>query len=144
MMGVDTCVKNDCHPEATCTPQLDAKEGEPQYSCSCNAGWEGNGTTCEDANECVDETHECSDTQVCVNELGTYKCVCAIGAVDPDNDGVCERRYADLSPADETSCAVAEDHTMWCWGKASAAGNLHAYFGPHLATVQAAAVRTGT
>ncbi|XP_073234800.1 mucin-like protein [Porites lutea] len=49
------------------------------YNCSCPGGYRlsDDGYTCDDINECVDDRlFNCTDTQRCINDIGTYRCDC--------------------------------------------------------------------
>ena len=64
------------------------------YTCSCDLGWEvavdpdlsdpefpNRGPfMCVDLDECQENTHSCSDIEVCVNEQGSYRCECGENA----------------------------------------------------------------
>ncbi|CAI2356426.1 unnamed protein product [Caenorhabditis sp. 36 PRJEB53466] len=76
------CVVKPCHTDAECT---DLKRGP---KCSCNTGYQGNGTYCEDIDECAfsQDAREqllhfggCSRGSVCRNVPGNYKCDCLPG-----------------------------------------------------------------
>ncbi len=53
------------------------------YSCTCQAGFSFNGTTCVDINECTTNIaalkHDCKGSSTCLNTVGSYECKCAIG-----------------------------------------------------------------
>ena len=40
-VDIDECVSNPCHPNATCTNE------NGTFTCECDAGYEGNGFTCQ-------------------------------------------------------------------------------------------------
>lgn len=69
---VDECAngKHDCSVHANCT---NAPAGS--YSCKCIGGYEGNGTTCRDINECAIANGGCD--MFCLNRDGGYGCACA-------------------------------------------------------------------
>ncbi|XP_064150989.1 uromodulin [Loxodonta africana] len=65
---------SDCHSNATCV--LDGVA----TTCSCQAGFTGNGFLCVDLDECVTpEANNCSALSSCVNTPGSYACVCPAG-----------------------------------------------------------------
>eukprot|EP00820_Chromera_velia_P020075 Cvel_28753.t1-p1 / transcript=Cvel_28753.t1 / gene=Cvel_28753 / organism=Chromera_velia_CCMP2878 / gene_product=Fibrillin-1, putative / transcript_product=Fibrillin-1, putative / location=Cvel_scaffold3824:711-3151(-) / protein_length=369 / sequence_SO=supercontig / SO=protein_coding / is_pseudo=false len=55
--------------------------GDEHFSCTCNAGWTGNGFTCTDVDECSSGSHTCSDHPgtSCVNSEGSFECMCEEG-----------------------------------------------------------------
>ncbi|XP_078681199.1 uncharacterized protein LOC144916083 [Branchiostoma floridae x Branchiostoma belcheri] len=71
---IDPCEDNDCAPNVTvCVP-----EGF-NFSCRCNHGYEGDGKSCVDINECDIEQGLCANGGTCVNEDGGFSCVCLPG-----------------------------------------------------------------
>uniref|UniRef100_A0A8C3GBB6 EGF-like domain-containing protein n=1 Tax=Cyclopterus lumpus TaxID=8103 RepID=A0A8C3GBB6_CYCLU len=47
------------------------------YSCT---GFDGNGLTCADVNEC-NENNQCDPSAACINRLGSYRCSCLGGFI---------------------------------------------------------------
>ena len=70
---IDECLARPCHMNATCT------NNNGSYDCTCDSGFEGNGTYCVDKNEC--EEHPCHKHATCANRpngMG-YNCNCKNG-----------------------------------------------------------------
>lgn len=96
---VDECAlgTHNCDVNATCT---DTPDG---FICTCNEGFEGDGTVCQDFNECVEIPGVCGDNSVCTNEYGDYSCACQTDSSDCDVSLGCEVRHA----AYANTCATA-------------------------------------
>merc|ERR1712014_244354 len=62
---------NDCHKHAFC------QAGSNR--CVCDTGFEGNGKTCLDINECRRINNCDHDNANCRNTIGSYECTCKNG-----------------------------------------------------------------
>ncbi|XP_062617789.1 fibrillin-1-like [Saccostrea cucullata] len=81
---------------ATCT------DTEGSYKCSCNKGWQGNGSpNCTDVNECFVNTHNCVGLAMCVNTPGSFRCTCPKGYALAANKRSC---------VDINECALGTDN----------------------------------
>ncbi|XP_077350273.1 uromodulin-like isoform X2 [Lithobates pipiens] len=70
------CSDSDCHPNATCS------EFGGYGECTCKEGFAGDGTLCNDIDECAGYyTNNCNNYggNPCVNTIGSYTCVCRTG-----------------------------------------------------------------
>ncbi len=80
----------------------------------CAPGYIDDGNQCADIDECESEV-SCGEHALCVNEPGTFACVCEQGF--DDNGGVCELgRSQTLAGGDRHACRIKPDGTLWCWG----------------------------
>ena len=53
------------------------------YSCNCNDGYKNDDSSCEDINECLEDSHSCeSPAYKCENKIGGYDCICEEGYVE--------------------------------------------------------------
>ena len=71
------------------------------FTCGCNAGYSGDGVSCVDQNECLQDTDNCSADATCTNTVGSFTCECNPGY---QGDGVsCSSHCSDsLWNFDET------------------------------------------
>lgn len=66
-------VANKCNSNAQCINQAIG------FTCECNAGYEGNGFSCTDVDECVSEMPCAAIGGFCVDNDGTFSCGCLAG-----------------------------------------------------------------
>jgi EGF domain len=86
--GGSSCDDLECGEDAHC----EELEGEP--TCVCDDGYDGDGQTCTDVDECEDGLDECDDNASCTNTVGSYDCECFPGFI---GDGLeCEEVAAVL------------------------------------------------
>ncbi|KAL4596062.1 hypothetical protein ACB092_12G137200 [Castanea dentata] len=103
-IGVDKCevAQNTsnyvCRGNSTCI-NLKNRFG---YYCNCMVGHNGNPYLkygCQDINECdVKELNNCTSTQVCVNDIGSYHCLCIEGYNNLDGEARVPNRPAPKLP----------------------------------------------
>lgn len=77
-----TCANTTCDANATC------HEADGAPVCICNAGYAGNGTFCQDVDECAAGTHLCDPLATCANTGGSYTCTCPGGYEDTRGNGI--------------------------------------------------------
>ncbi|KAM3606136.1 uncharacterized protein V6R79_011362 [Siganus canaliculatus] len=81
----ETCLNasSACHPLAICNIH------QGSFYCQCRDGYEGNGTDCQDINECEQSQKQvCPDFSYCFNMNGSYICDCWEGF--QDNGTLCK------------------------------------------------------
>lgn len=93
---------NTCDENATC---INLPQG---FSCTCESGYEGDGQTCTNINECDLGTDNCDPRVDCVDTEGGFECgACPSGFEDVFGDGsFC--RDIDECTLDTDDCLVAE------------------------------------
>ncbi|ROT74691.1 thrombospondin II [Penaeus vannamei] len=71
----DPCLANNggCNANADCLTVNGA------VSCTCRAGYSGDGYTCTDVDECAVANGGCSASASCTNSVGSYQCSCLAG-----------------------------------------------------------------
>ncbi|KAI8514131.1 hypothetical protein Bbelb_084550 [Branchiostoma belcheri] len=88
----DECSTGDNHCDQLCNNTLGS------YECYCEDGYQLTDSLikpCEDLDECLDGTHNCSTSEECVNLAGGYKCVCPEGT--DRHDGLCVESNYDIA-----------------------------------------------
>ncbi|XP_043322862.1 adhesion G protein-coupled receptor E5 isoform X3 [Cervus elaphus] len=82
---------NECGPPSPmyCGSSADCQNTEGGYHCTCSPGFEPTSgatifqneseNTCQDVDECSSGKHQCDNSTVCVNTVGSYTCHCRQG-----------------------------------------------------------------
>ena len=96
-------------------------------NCVCDAGFEGDGESCDDIDECADDdANDCDENADCVNRDGGFSCECKDGFA---GDGrTCEEAGEACSEDDAAECSanagcVVEDGSPTCKCLAPFAGD---------------------
>lgn len=69
----DPCESNSCSIYAECIRDSDAPN---KYTCLCKVGFDGDGYSCYDVDECVEGMHDCDVNAECYNLVGHFECSC--------------------------------------------------------------------
>lgn len=78
--GTDNCGDN-----ATCNDLLVG------FECACNIGYEGDGTSCTEIDEC--DPNPCQNSGVCTDEVDNYSCSCPFGFFGPQCQDACDALF---------------------------------------------------
>lgn len=94
-----TCeVKNDCHPNAICTPT------DSSYQCVCSEGYVGDGYSCTLDATCRNDPYMCDMHASCLKRSGAYACECNTGYYGNGS-------YCALNPRQAGNFLIASDGT---------------------------------
>ncbi|XP_037688644.1 nidogen-2 isoform X2 [Choloepus didactylus] len=108
-----------CDTTAQCHPGTGV-----HYTCECAPGYQGDGRSCMDVNECATGFHRCGPNSVCINLLGSYRCECRSGyefagdrhtcilIAPPPNP--CEDGTHTCAPAEQAQCIHQGGSTFSC------------------------------
>uniref|UniRef100_A0A8C0XLL7 Nidogen-1 n=1 Tax=Castor canadensis TaxID=51338 RepID=A0A8C0XLL7_CASCN len=72
-----------CDTNAACRPGPGT-----QFICECSIGFQGDGRTCHDIDECSEQPSVCGSHAICNNHPGTFRCECVEGYRFSD-EGTC-------------------------------------------------------
>ncbi|XP_064101246.1 nidogen-1-like isoform X2 [Macrobrachium nipponense] len=68
--------KDECAGTNNCSANADCIDGVLSYRCNCRPGYQGDGFTCSDVDECSSGNHLCHSRANCTNTIGSYTCRC--------------------------------------------------------------------
>uniref|UniRef100_A0A8C0WZV4 Nidogen-2 n=1 Tax=Castor canadensis TaxID=51338 RepID=A0A8C0WZV4_CASCN len=93
-----------CDTTARCHPGTGV-----HYTCECAPGYQGDGRSCVDVNECASGIHRCGPNSVCSNLLGSYRCECHHGYELSSDQHTCILIAPPANPCEDGShtCAPA-------------------------------------
>ncbi|XP_060895366.1 nidogen-1 [Labrus mixtus] len=97
--------RHGCDTNAVCRPG----DGT-QLTCQCAAGFNGDGRTCYDIDECGENPQICGSHAICNNQPGTFRCECEDGYQFGSDGQTCEEvnRPVDACDAGTHTCDVPE------------------------------------
>ena len=110
--GSSQCTDIDeCQDTSACPTLASCANTIGSFDCNCNAGYElqviSDIMTCEDINECTENTHDCFADENCENLDGSFNCTekdslehdeCAIGTHICPAHSTCTNTYFRVSP----------------------------------------------
>uniref|UniRef100_A0A8C5YM83 Nidogen-2 n=1 Tax=Marmota marmota marmota TaxID=9994 RepID=A0A8C5YM83_MARMA len=133
----DPAPVNPCHDGShTCDTAARCHPGTGvDYTCECAPGYQGDGRSCVDVNECATGFHRCGPNSVCINLPGSYRCECRSGYEFADDQHTCiliapppnpcEDGSHTCAPAGQARCIHHGGRTFSCTCLPGYAGNGH-------------------
>ncbi|CAG2116609.1 unnamed protein product, partial [Medioppia subpectinata] len=106
-VDINECLNQPCAANQKCINTVGS------YRCThyCTPGYQPTkyGNACEDIDECVEGTHECTGMQICRNRPGNYICECPLGYIlnqnrDCEDINECTRYGSTVCSPDTSSC----------------------------------------
>ncbi|XP_012378990.2 nidogen-2 isoform X3 [Dasypus novemcinctus] len=98
-----------CDTTAQCHPGTGV-----DYTCECAPGYQGDGRSCVDVNECATGFHRCGPNSICINLLGSYRCECRSGYEFADDRHTCILTAPPPNPCEDGSHNCAPAGQAWC------------------------------
>ncbi|XP_038593380.1 nidogen-1 [Micropterus salmoides] len=97
--------RHGCDTNAVCRP-----EQGTQFTCQCAAGFNGDGRTCYDIDECRENPQICGSHAICNNQPGTFRCECEDGYQFASDGQTCieVNRPVDACEAGTHNCDIPE------------------------------------
>uniref|UniRef100_A0A0G4GGB9 Sushi domain-containing protein n=1 Tax=Chromera velia CCMP2878 TaxID=1169474 RepID=A0A0G4GGB9_9ALVE len=88
--AAEICLRDECSRGFhNCNPEASCNNTDGSFTYACNAGWDGDGLTCIDVDECSDPAfpHNCDAVANCTNTVASFLCACpATGWYDMSNN----------------------------------------------------------
>ena len=106
LADLNECLSEELH---SCLSNAKCVNVIGTYKCTCLPGYEGDGRSCTDVNECSIRKHNCSTDSLCNNTIGSYTCTCRDGfqgnGFSCNDIDECKKDVHDCSP--HASCTNA-------------------------------------
>lgn len=80
VVDTDAGDTDDTDAPVVSVPDCDVNATLQDGVCVCDEGWEGDGETCTDVDECAEDPTPCGAAGDCTNSDGAYTCDCFLGA----------------------------------------------------------------
>jgi len=98
----DPCSSADCGTNGLCLVVGDS------HRCSCMPGFEsdGEGSSCEDLDECYSGQNYCHEHADCSNTAGSYTCTCQGGFMGDGRQCMEERSCSELDCSENAECVM--------------------------------------
>ncbi|XP_029925797.1 nidogen-1 [Myripristis murdjan] len=97
--------RHGCDTNAVCRPGQGT-----QFTCECAAGFNGDGRSCYDIDECREDPQICGSHAICNNQPGTFRCECVDGYQFASDGQTCieVNRPVDHCEAGSHNCDIPE------------------------------------
>lgn len=111
----------------TCSDLAECSNMNGSFACACNMGYTGNGTFCEDIDECAIAADDCDTNGACTNTDASFRCACNLGYTgvgttcddvdecEKDTDNTCDTNSGCTNSAGSFSCSCDDG-----WGQSDA------------------------
>ncbi len=136
----DGCTRDHCDDTGQCVHDpCDANGSCTAGTCICNQGYDGDGFSCSDLDECTLGTDQCDPNATCTNTEGGYDCTCNLG-YSGDGFSCVEMTCPDGTCSDgedAVSCPEDCDHDLVVILPADLAQDLSAELAQYLQDTQA-------